>query len=139
MSLVLDASMAIAWLAQDEDEPSADTAMDQVKRLGGWVPSIWSLEVTNILLQNVRRGRFNESDLDEILEDLKALPLQIDQGAAIDALGATIALARKHSLTTYDACYLELAIRKKVSLATLDRALIASARAEGIVVITKAE
>lgn len=136
MSLVLDASVVIAWLAQDEDESAADEAMEQLRMEGGWVPSLWSLEIANILIQNVRRGRFSSSDVDDILEDLKKLPLKVDEETSLHAFGGTFLLARKHQLTTYDACYLELAIRKKVPLATLDRALAASAKTEGLLVIT---
>jgi predicted nucleic acid-binding protein len=43
-----------------------------------------------------------------------------------------MALARKHELTVYDACYLELALREACPLAALDKDLIRAARAENI-------
>jgi len=41
-------------------------------------------------------------------------------------------LAAQHGLTTYDAAYLELAIRRGLPLATLDVSLARAARAEGV-------
>lgn len=63
------------------------------------------------------------------LDQLAQLSIQIDSG--FDS-GFILDLARGHALTVYDAAYLALAIRERLSLATLDKALQAAAAAEGI-------
>lgn len=44
----------------------------------------------------------------------------------------TMELARRHQLTSYDACYLELAMREGAPLATLDQRLKQAADSEGV-------
>jgi prevent-host-death family protein len=48
---------------------------------------------------------------------------------------SSLRLARKHSLTFYDAAYLELAVRRNAPLATLDTRLATAARSESVSVI----
>jgi predicted nucleic acid-binding protein len=66
---------------------------------------------------------------DALLAALDGLKIELDHAAGS---GAVVALARRHRLTAYDALYLELAMRRGLALATLDRALAAVVVAEGV-------
>ncbi|CAN5348933.1 hypothetical protein BH09SUM1_BH09SUM1_33770 [soil metagenome] len=73
--------------------------------------------------------------MSEIISDLSDLDLQQDLQFGHHVLSETLALADKHNLTVYDACYLELAKRLRLPLATLDGDLAAAALAESLTVI----
>lgn len=99
------------------------------------VPEVWPLETTNALLVAQRRGRITEKDVARALEDLAALPIQVDQETHRQALQATLTLATKYRLSSYDAAYLELARRIRVPLATLDTKLRSACKSAGIEVL----
>ena len=84
------------------------------------MPGLWRLEVANVLEMGVRRGRHNASFSEATLDDLALLPIQVDGETDRHAWGETLRLAERHQLTLYDAAYLELAMRRKAALATLD-------------------
>jgi predicted nucleic acid-binding protein len=120
-TLVLDGSMALSWFLPDE---KADES-DEVRKLieGGatvQVPSIWPLEVANALLVAERRKRISQADSTAALAALAKLPIELDAETGQRAGHDTIALARQHSLSVYDAAYLELATRRAATLASLD-------------------
>jgi len=128
LSVVLDASMAIAWLFDDEKTAAAHAIMRRVAEEGAVVPAIWHLEVANVLENAVRRGRCDRGHVDRSLDRLGRMLIATDDETSRHAWARTLALARAHGLTTYDACYLELALRLGSPLATRDGALIAAAR-----------
>ncbi|MGB6676096.1 MAG: type II toxin-antitoxin system VapC family toxin [Terriglobales bacterium] len=130
MSLVLDSSVTLAWLYSDETTEAVRQVFDQLSESGAWVPGLWRLEVGNILEMGVRRGRHDTRFRDSTLADLALLPIQTDSETDRQAWGATARLAGRHRLTLYDAAYLELALRRELPLATLDRDLQTAARAE---------
>jgi predicted nucleic acid-binding protein len=99
------------------------------------VPALWHLEVANVLQLAVRRGRISIEQRDASLSDLQALPVETDGSTVACAWSSTPALAHRHSLTVYDATYLEVAIRRQLPLATLDTELIAATRGEGVEVL----
>ena len=125
-SLVLDASVALAFLFPDEESASAFRLIGRVIEEGAVVPSIWAGEVCNGLLIGERRGRLQQEGLSQTLSEVLRL---LDSGIAVDrpilanALPRQLGLARHHKLTVYDASYLELAIRLQLPLATFDRRL----------------
>lgn len=123
MTLVVDCSVAIAWCIDDEASPETDALLDRVRDEGGIVPGLWHLELGNVLLQAERRGRMKASDVTGRLELLRALPIATDDETPARAWRDVLALARAETLTTYDAAYLELAMRKAATLATKDGAL----------------
>ena len=135
MSLVLDSSAALAWIYSEETTPAIRHVFDLVKDEGAWVPSLWKLEVGNILELGVRRGRHDAAFRDVTLADLALLSIAVDPDTDHHAWGATARLAARHKLTLYDAAYLELAHRRGLPLATLDNALRAAASAEGVVLM----
>ena len=90
---------------------------------------MWHLEVRNCLIVAKRRGHISTGRVTECLEALKWLPIQTDTDLN---LSTAFSLAQTHSLSFYDAVYLELAKRQDAALASLDTALVRAAAAEGI-------
>ncbi len=132
MSVVVDCSVFLAWCMADEDDPAAAETMRRVAEAGGVAPGIWWYELRNALLVNERRGRITPQQVSDTLADGAALGIEIDP----DHDEATIlGFARQHSLTVYDAAYLEVAFRRGLPLATLDRRLGGAAADNGITVI----
>ena len=131
---VVDASATLSWCFKDE---SVDWIDALFKRLSSGdellVPRHWALEVANSLLVAVRRGRMKREELDRALRILLALPIQTDLIADSVLFERIPALAERYALTAYDAAYLELALREKLPLATLDGQLGAAATSAGIV------
>ena len=135
MSLVLDASMTIAWLFDDERTDAAHAVMLRVVAEGAIVPCLWRLEVGNVLRNAARRQRCDEAYVDLSLQRLGRLPVAVDEETNRHAWDATRALSRRYDLTLYDAAYLELALRENIALATLDAELAKAASAESVALI----
>lgn len=127
--LVVDASVVVAWLFDDENEPRADRVLDRLVEEGALAPQLWHLETRNALLTAARHGRISMRGIKERLDALKGLPIRTD---ADPDLEAAFDLARTHGLTIYDALYLELAKREGAELATLDGVLGRAALAEDV-------
>lgn len=129
---VLDCSVAVAWCIEDEAAAATDALMERTAGEGALVPGLWPLEIANVLLQAVRRRRLEVADALARLELLRGLPIRIDEATAERAWRETLALARAEGLTTYDAAYLELALRLGLPLATRDRELRQAAERNGV-------
>jgi predicted nucleic acid-binding protein len=132
VSLVLDSSITVAWLYREEATRSVDELFEDLIEASAWVPALWHLEVANVLRVGIRRGRHAADFRDRVLADLSEFPIHVDSETAGQAWGATARLAEHHRLTVYDAAYLELALRRRLPLATLDEDLRAAAGAEGV-------
>jgi predicted nucleic acid-binding protein len=132
VSLILDSSAALAWIYADEITPAIRQVFDLLRENGAWVPSLWRLEVANILEMGVRRARHDVAFRDATLADLALLPINLDPETDRQAWGATLRLAERHRLSLYDAAYLELAQRRRLPLATLDNDLRAAASKESV-------
>jgi len=134
---VLDASVAVAWVAGMPIEPYAAAVQTHVAN--GWraiVPSLWQVEVANALLMVERRGTLTGADVDRGLLDLEsflASRAEVDQTPV--AMRQAANLARTFQLTVYDAAYLELAKRESVPLATLDKGLRTAAVKAGVTLL----
>ena len=133
--IVIDASVALSWCFADEATAEGDAVLDLVRSEGARVPSLWHLEVANVLRQAERRKRITEAEVSQRLELLAALPILTDTETQRRAWGPTLALARQHELTAYDAAYLELAVRFGLTLASKDQKLLEAARASGMTII----
>ena len=125
MPFVVDASVALAWCFEDEATPQTEAVLDRLSHDTAVVPSLWELEVSNVLLAGERRDRLTESQSARFVALLAQLPILVDT-ASVD-VGAVLAAGRQHVLTAYDAAYLVLAEREGVPLATLDARLRAAA------------
>jgi predicted nucleic acid-binding protein len=134
MPFVLDASVTISWAFPDEQHPVAARAEALLQTAGelALVPSLWWYEVRNALLVSERRGRTTPDRTAVFLDNLSNLQIQVAPGAESNAL---LDLARSHGLSVYDAAYLSLAVRERLPLATLDRALVNAAAALRIPVL----
>ena len=127
-AFVLDCSVTVAWLFEDEATLETDALLERLKGSGAMVPSLWRLELGNVLAGAERRERISRARLAAYLELLDRLPIVTDSETDNRAFRETPVLARQHNLTTYDAAYLELAMRRGLELATLDKALTRAAR-----------
>lgn len=128
MTLVVDASITIAWLFEDERSDAVDAVMRKASSDGAVVPSLWRLEVANALQSAVRHKRIDAAFRDASLDDLSALPISVDPETEQHAWATTLTLADRRRITVYDAAYLELAVRLRLPLATLAQELRAACR-----------
>lgn len=129
MSLVLDSSVTLARIYTDEVTEAVAQVFEQVARAGAWVPSIWRLEVANGLQQGVLKRRISVGFRNDSLADLELFEISVDRETDTFAWTSSLKLAERFRLTLYDACYLELAQRRELPLASLDRELRAAGRA----------
>lgn len=135
MSVVIDASLTLAWYFDDETTPATDAVLDRVSESGAVVPTLWRLEVANAFQSALRRKRITAPYRDESLTELGAMPIAVDTDTDAYAWTTTLRLAERFDLTIYDATYLELAQRRSLPLATLDKALRDAATALSITVL----
>jgi predicted nucleic acid-binding protein len=134
-ALVVDASIALSWCFDDEATPASDAIFQQVRSDGAIVPTLWYLELGNSLLYAERRGRIASGDVAIRLDRIAKLPIETDTEVASRAWREVLSLARIEGLTTYDATYLELAVRRGLPLATKDDALREATRRLGVPVL----
>ena len=131
-AFVLDCSVAVAWLFDDEATPESDALLDRLKDDGAFVPALWRLELGNVLARAERRKRISAAQIVAFLALLDRLPIATDPETESRAFREILALARAEHLSTYDAAYLELAMRRGLLLATRDSALVHAARRVGV-------
>ena len=123
---VLDNSVSMRWLLASEkasDQKYAETVLKSLMKANALVPNLWHLEATNVLLGAEKRAEINEGEIERFISQLENLPIQVDPLTAHQSFSRTLALSRIYNLSSYDAAYLELAIREGLPLATLDTAL----------------
>ena len=132
MSLVLDSSATLAWIYSDETTDPIRRLFDAVADDGAVVPALWRLEIANSLTVAVRRGRIDANFRRAVLSDLALLDITADDHTDVHAWGETLSVADRFQLTVYDAAYLELAQRRNLPLATLDRELRVAAKSLGL-------
>ncbi len=132
MSLVLDASLALSWYFEDERTPTADALLDQVADTGAVVPALWRLEIANAFHNAIRRKRIDAAFRETAITQLRSMSIIVDSDTDTYAWTSIVHLADRFQLTPCDAAYLELAQRRTLPLATLDKALGAGARALGV-------
>jgi predicted nucleic acid-binding protein len=135
VSLVLDASVTLAWIYRDEISESVTKTFEFVFSHGAWVPSVWRLEVANALQLGIRRKRIDGAYRAVALANLAELGITTDPHTDSFAWTSTLQLADRLTLTVYDASYLELAQRMQLPLATLDRRLQSAATSAGVELI----
>jgi predicted nucleic acid-binding protein len=134
LNVVIDASVSLGWVFEDESDAYADGVLDALRASEAVAPALWPLEVTNGLLTAERRGRISSAEAIAILRTLMMLPIVVEPFSRTDAFTAVHGIGQKHRLSAYDATYLELARRLGVPLATADRALRDAAHAEGVAI-----
>ena len=123
MSVVIDASLTVAWYFDDETTPPTEAVLERVSETGAVVPALWRLEVANAFQSAIRRKRITADYRDRSLIELMHMPIVIDAETNVYAWTTTLRLAERFALTSYDSAYLELAQRRNLPLATLDAEL----------------
>jgi predicted nucleic acid-binding protein len=123
MPVVLDVSATLSWLIADERDDEAIAMAEAVLTRSAIVPVLWRLELRNALLTAERRGRITVAQSDELVNDLRGLPIEISPDAFGLGDETELALARKYDLSVYDAAYLAIAVRNAAPLMTRDAQL----------------
>ena len=131
-AFVVDCSVAMAWLFNDEATPKTEALLTRLAAETALVPAWWFIEITNVLAMAERKGRITPAQSDAFIADLGKLGIERDDDAPHRAFTYLLALCRKHQLTSYDAIYLDLAVRHNLPLATLDEDLRKTAKKLGV-------
>lgn len=131
MALIPDISAILAQAFDDEDAAYAESVIEAIASDEAVVPTLFWFEIRNALLMGERRTRLTPARTAAFLSDLALLPFVVDD---TPREASFFDLARKHTLTIYDATYVELAQRKGLPLATLDHALIKAAKSSGVAI-----
>lgn len=135
MAFVVDASVTMSWCFADEATPYTEAVLTRLDGESAIVPTIWPLEVANVLLVAERRGRLTKAQTARLTAILRAMPISIDHTDVLVVLGPVLALGREHHLSAYDASYLELAMREGLPLATQDERLRTAASRAGAALV----
>ena len=130
---VVDASLALAWCFPDEKADYPNSVLESLSEKTAIVPALWHLEIGNALVMAERRKRCTTADIAKWLSFLNALPIVVDDETITRAWNHILGLAREHNLSVYDASYLELSLRLRLPLATLDIPLRKAAIKAGVV------
>lgn len=125
---VVDNSVVMTWCFKDETSRYADRILDKLAGARGHVPCIWPLEVCNVLLAAERKKRLYEADSTYFVGLLSELPIIVEQEQPEKMMGKLMLLGRKCDLSSYDASYLDLAMRKGLPIATLDKKVLSAAK-----------
>ena len=129
---VLDCSATLPWLFASEATPATDRLLgDLTNGATVWVPTLWHLELGNVLLGAQRRGRVDKAGIERFFSGLAVYDIFVDTETVEVAWTKTFSLGETFGLTMYDAAYLELALRRGLPLATLDEQLRAAMRKAG--------
>ena len=122
-TFVLDASVVLSWCFEDETSPYADAVLESLAETVALAPAIWPLEIGNVLVVTERRSRLDNAASVRFLSLLRQLPITVEQETAGRMFGEILTLTHGQQLSTYDASYLDLAMRADLPLATQDSAL----------------
>ena len=137
MGWVIDSSIALAWALPDKTSKGAERFLSQIL-VGNifWVPALWWYEMANALLMAQRRKRLTEAERIRLIELYRKLPVQTDMTLDPDVISRFHTLAIEYNLSAYDTAYLELAQRRGLGLATVDRQLRSAAQKAGVKVVS---
>lgn len=124
---VVDNSVVMSWCFEDEGNEYAEAVLESLESAEAFVPAIWPLEVGNVLLVAERKGRLSRASVVRFLSLLGGMPITVEQESPGRMLNEIVSLAREHGLSTYDASYLDLAMRLDLPLATHDASLAEAA------------
>ena len=125
---VIDNSIVMSWCFQDEGSGYTEAVLESLESGEAFVPAVWPLEVGNALLVAERKKRLSEASVVRFLTLVAGLPIMIEQETPERMLKEIVSLARQHGLSTYDASYLDLAMRLGLPLSTQDASLKKAAK-----------
>jgi predicted nucleic acid-binding protein len=136
VTFVLDNSVAMRWCFEGAAHPYADSILQQLAAGDdALVPVLWFYEASAVLARAQSRGLLAAVKANEFIVELQALNTHADEESAARIFSDVHRLAVAGRLTSYDAAYLELALRRNLPLATLDDDLIRASRLAGVAVI----
>ena len=134
MPFVIDNSVVSGWYLENQAAPYTAAIAERLLDDRAWAPALWELELTNVLRTCCVRQRMAAQHAQQVLARLTSLPIDVDRHPV--PRSELLALALRFGLTSYDAAYLELALRRQLPLATQDEALREAALASGVGVVT---
>ena len=132
--------MAMRWFIpslKQSDQEYAERVLRSMNESDALVPELWYLEASNVLLGSERNGEVTVGQVEAFTSQLESLPITVDSSTWKQPFGRTMALARSYSLSSYDAAYLELAIRESLMPVSLDRTLVKAAERAGVSIYLK--
>lgn len=124
---IIDNSVVMSWCFKDEGNSYAEAVLESLETGEAFVPAIWPLEVGNVLLVAERKKRLSHASAVRFLGLLGGLPISVEQEPPDRMLKEILSLAREQNLSTYDASYLDLAMRLDMPISTLDTSLLKAA------------
>lgn len=136
-AFVLDNSVAMRWLLASEkrtDQNYAERVLGTLEECDALTPNLWHLEAANVLAGAEKRGEVSLGEIERFISQLENLPIHVDPLTAHQAFSRTLALSRAYNISSYDASYLELAMREGLPLATLDKNLVKAAKKADVVI-----
>ncbi|MCX5912309.1 MAG: type II toxin-antitoxin system VapC family toxin [Deltaproteobacteria bacterium] len=125
---VIDNSVVMGWCFENEGNRYAEAVLESLEAGEALVPAIWPLEVGNVLLVAERKKRLSEASVVRFLALLNSLPITVEPETPERMLKEIVSLARAYNLSTYDASYLDLAMRLGLPIATQDASLARAAK-----------
>jgi predicted nucleic acid-binding protein len=133
MSFVLDNSVAMRWCFKTEAHPYADAILQKLAMgVTAIVPTLWFYEASAVLARAQNKGELSADKAAEFLAELRALNIIADEESGARAFTDVHRIAVAYRLTSYDAAYLELALRRNLPLASLDADLVRAAKSAGV-------
>jgi len=134
-SFVIDNSVVMSWCFKDETNEYGDAVLDRLSEATAIVPAIWPLEVVNVLLVAERRNRLKQVDSVRFINLLSQLPIVVEQEGPEKMMKDLLALGRENNLSSYDASYLDLAMKKDCPIATLDKKLMEAGKKVDVTIL----
>ncbi len=134
---VLDNSVVMRWLLESNkaaDQKYAESVLKSLATAEALVPNLWHLEAANVLFNAEKREDMNLAEIEHFISQLENLPINVDLLTSQQALKRTLVLSREYNISSYDASYLELAIREGLPLSTLDKNLTKAAKKAGVII-----
>jgi predicted nucleic acid-binding protein len=136
MPFVLDNSVVSGWFLRNQASPYSEAIGVRLQDDRAVVPPLWELELSNVLRTACLRKAMTAQAAQAVLAQIVSLPIDVDRHAVPPR--ELLGLALRFGLTTYEAAYLELALRLQLPIATLDAPLHSAALASGVGVVDEA-
>jgi predicted nucleic acid-binding protein len=134
---VVDTSIAMSWFFEDETTIATQRLLEDLSSKTALVPAWWFLEIANVFAVGERRRRVSAAQIDDFVKVIEGIRIEVDDEASNRAFSHILPLCRTHALASYDAIYLDLAVRRRLPLATLDEPLRKAAKKLGVKLLGK--
>src|SRR2546428_3015108 len=124
--VVVDANLAMKWVLNEADSGRALALLNEWNNKGMVMiaPALLTYEVTNVLYQNMRKGKINLDQAKKILIEVLAIGIELDFSNNSTLSKRAFELAHQFNLlATYDPHYVALAERENCEFWTADSRL----------------